>query len=131
VDGAFGFLDWGTWLAAQGCPDLKPAASLRFDGYEQMIGAALSGQGVGMGIGRLVSGLIEEGRLVAPFSKSLEGQRAYYVIRSSVTGGRPHVEAFVDWLVGEAKVVLGQGRLSSPPPAAKSAAARPRARSGR
>ena len=131
VDGAFGFLDWGTWLAAQGCFDLRPAASLRFDGYEQLIGAALSGQGVGMGIGRLVSGLIGEGRLVAPFSKSLEGQRAYYVIRSSVTGGRPHVEAFVDWLVGEAKVVLGQDRLSSPPPAGKSAAARPRARSAR
>jgi len=132
MDGAFGFLDWGTWLTAQGYPELKPAASLRFDGYEQMIGAALSGQGVGMGIGRLVSALVQEGRLVAPFSKSLVGERAYYVIRSSVTGARPHVEAFVDWLVGEAKaVVLGQGRLNSPPPAATSAAARPRARSAR
>src|SRR5215813_1201045 len=132
MDGAFGFLDWGTWLTAQGYPELKPAASLRFDGYEQMIGAALSGQGVGMGIGRLVSGLMEGGRLVAPFSKSLVGERAYYVIRSSVTGARPHVEAFVDWLVGQAKaVVLGQSRLNSPPPAATPAAARPRARSAR
>jgi DNA-binding transcriptional LysR family regulator len=132
MDGAFGFLDWGTWLAAQGHPDLKPAASLRFDGYEQMIGAALSGQGVGMGIGRLVSALVKEGWLVAPFSKSLVGQRAYYVIRSSVTGARPHVEAFVNWLVGEARaVVIAEGRLSSPPPAAKSAGAAPRARSGR
>src|SRR5215470_9770966 len=132
MDGAFGFLDWGTWLAAQGCPDLKPAASLRFDGYEQMIGAALSDQGVGMGIGRLVSGLMEEGRLAAPFSKNLVGRRAYYVIRSTLTGTRPHVQAFVDWLDGEAQaVVLGQGRLNSPPPAATSAAARPRARSAR
>jgi LysR family transcriptional regulator, glycine cleavage system transcriptional activator len=132
MDGAFGFLDWGTWLTAQGYPELKPAASLRFDSYERMIGAALSGQGVGMGIGRLVSALVEEGRLVAPFSKSLVGERAYYVIRSSLTGARPHVEAFIDWLVGEAKaVVLGQGRLNSPPPAATSAAARPRARSAR
>jgi LysR family glycine cleavage system transcriptional activator len=129
MDGAFGFLDWGTWLAAQGHPDLKSAASLRFDGYAQMIGAALSGQGVGMGIGRLVSGLLEEGRLVAPFSKSLVGERAYYVIRSSLTGARPHVGAFVDWLVGEARAVVGgQDRLSSPPPAVKSACARPQAR---
>ena len=81
-------LDWGTWLAAQGCADLKPAASLRFDSYEQMIGAALSGQGVAMGIGRLVSGLMQEGRLVAPFCKSVVGQRAYYVIRSPLTGAR-------------------------------------------
>jgi LysR family transcriptional regulator, glycine cleavage system transcriptional activator len=134
MDGAFGFLDWDTWLAAQSCFDLKPAASLRFDGYEQMIGAALSGQGVGMGIGRLVSGLVEEGRLVAPFCKSVVGQRAYYVIRSSLTATRPHVQAFVDWLIAEAKtlaIAQGQAGLSSPPPAAKSSGAKPRARSAR
>ena len=134
MDGAFGYLDWGTWLAAQGCADLKPAASLRFDGYEQMIGAALSGQGVGMGIGRLVGSLVEEGRLVAPFSKSVVGKRAYYVIRSSFTATRPHVQAFVDWLVEEAKSVAlasNAAVLSSPPPAARSTGARPRARSAR
>ena len=105
MDGADGYLDWGTWLAAQGYVDLKPAASLRFDSYEQMIGAALSGQGVAMGIGRLVSGLLQEGRLVAPFGKSVIGARAYYVICSSLTGTRPHVQAFVDWLIAEAKTV--------------------------
>ena len=134
IDGAFGFLDWGTWLAAQGCVDLKPATSLRFDGYEQMIGAALSGQGVAMGISRLVSGLVQEGRLVAPFSESVVGQRAYCVICSSLTATRPHVQAFVDWLIAEAKAVVvaqGEAVLSSPPPAAKSADARPRARSAR
>ena len=61
MDEASGPLDWGTWLAAQGHPDLKPAASIRFDSYEQMIQAALSGQGVAMGIGRLVSGLMRGG----------------------------------------------------------------------
>jgi LysR family glycine cleavage system transcriptional activator len=125
-------LDWGTWLAAQGCVDLKPAASLRFDGYEQMIGAALSGQGVAMGIGRLVSGLLQEGRLVAPFSKSIVGERAYYVICSSLTATRPHVQAFVDWLVAEAKtaaIASNEGALSSQPPAAKSDGAKRRARS--
>jgi DNA-binding transcriptional LysR family regulator len=134
MHGAEGLLDWGTWLAAQGCIDLKPAASLRFDGYEQMIGAALSGQGVAMGIGRLVGGLLAEGRLVAPFHKSLVGERAYYVMCSSLTGTRPHVQAFVDWLIAEAKTVTvaqGQAVLSSPPPAAKSAGAKPRARSAR
>jgi DNA-binding transcriptional LysR family regulator len=132
MDGAGGYFDWNTWLAAHGHADLKPAASLRFDGYEQMIGAALSGQGVAMGIGHLVSGLVEEGKLVAPFAKRLAGQRAYFVVRSSLTGNRPHVQAFVDWLVREAKAVAipgGVAALSSPPPAARSAAATRRARS--
>jgi LysR family transcriptional regulator, glycine cleavage system transcriptional activator len=134
MDGAFGYLDWDTWLAAQGCVDLKPAASLRFDGYEQMIGAALSGQGVAMGIGRLVSGLVDEGRLAAPFHRTVTGLRAYYIIRSAHTGARPHVQAFVDWLIEEAKslaIASNEAVLSSPPPAAKSAGAKPRVRSAR
>jgi DNA-binding transcriptional LysR family regulator len=131
MDGAGGFLDWGTWLAAQGLADLRPAASLRFDGYEQMIGAALSAQGVAMGIGRLVGGLIDEGRLVAPFVKSVVSQRAYFVIRSSLTGDRPHVRAFLDWLVEAARaesIAVAAPPVSSRPPAARSAGARRRAR---
>ena len=62
MDEARDHMDWDTWLAAQGHGGLKPAASVRFDSYEQMIQAALSGQGVAMGIGRLVSGLIELGQ---------------------------------------------------------------------
>jgi DNA-binding transcriptional LysR family regulator len=124
-----GFFDWETWLAAQGYADFKPAASLRFDSYEQMIEAALSGQGVAMGIERLVRGLMEEGRLVAPFAKSVVGGRAYFVIRSALTGERPHVAAFIDWLVGEAKgTALGpENRFSSRPPAERSGGAARRA----
>jgi LysR family transcriptional regulator, glycine cleavage system transcriptional activator len=134
MEGAGGYFDWSTWLTAEGFADLKPAASLRFDGYDQMISAALSGQGVAMGIGHLVRTLVAEGRLVAPFAKSVVGPRAYYVVRSSVTGTRPHVQAFVEWLVAEAKAVTipeGETWLSSRPPAAKSAGAARRARSKR
>jgi DNA-binding transcriptional LysR family regulator len=132
MDDARGFLDWGTWLAAHGLVDLKPGATLRFDSYEQMIAAALSGQGVAMGIGRLVGSLIEEGRLVAPFAKSVVSQRAYFVVSSSLTGARPHVKAFVDWLVEAAKTVSiahGGAGLSSRPPAAPSGGAARRVRS--
>jgi LysR family transcriptional regulator, glycine cleavage system transcriptional activator len=107
VDGST-HMDWDTWLAAQGHPGLKPAASIRFDSYEQMIQAAVSGQGVAMGIGRLVSGLMGTGQLAAPFSASTIGGRAYFIIRSTMTGDRPHVRAFVDWLVMEAKAAMGE-----------------------
>src|SRR5262249_17262709 len=60
-------LDWDPWLAAPGHAGLRPAGSIRFDTYEQMIQAAVGGQGVAMGIGRLVSGLMASGQLVAPF----------------------------------------------------------------
>jgi len=131
MDEARGQLDWDTWLTAQGHADLKPAASMRFDSYEQMIQAAIGGQGVAMGIGRLVSALMDQGKLVAPFCKSVIGARAYYIIRSATTGNRAHVQAFVHWLVQQASAVSaadGSARVSSPPPAARSNGAARRAR---
>src|SRR5262245_21531526 len=132
MEGAGGYFDWSTWLTAEGFADLKPAASLRFDGYDQMISAALSGQGVAIGIGHLVQSLLAEGRLVAPFAMSMVGSRTYYVVRSQLTGARPHVHAFVEWLVAEAKAVTiadGGVALSSRPPSARSGGAARRARS--
>jgi LysR family transcriptional regulator, glycine cleavage system transcriptional activator len=126
MDEAPGFLDWGTWLTAQGLADLKPAASIRFDSYEQMIQAAIAGHGVAIGIGRLVATLMEQGRLVSPFCKSVTGSRAYYVIRSETTGDRPHVRAFVDWLIEQANTTVSAADaaqrplVSSPRPAARS-----------
>jgi DNA-binding transcriptional LysR family regulator len=127
---ADGFLDWETWLAAQGLGEVKQQAALRFNSYEQMIQAALGGQGVALGIDRLVRQLLDDGRLVAPFSKSLLGARAYFVIRSSLTGRRAHVQAFVDWLIAEARAVTPVAALSSRPPEARSGDAARRARSG-
>jgi DNA-binding transcriptional LysR family regulator len=130
MDEAMGFLDWDTWLTAQGLADLRPAASIRFDNYEQMIQAAVSGQGVAMGIGRLVSALMSQGKLVAPFCKSVIGSRAYFIIRSETTGDRPHVKAFVDWLIEQAHAVSAAEapRVSSPRPAARSNGAARQAR---
>ena len=106
IDHARDHMDWDTWLAAHGHAGLRPAASMRFDTYEQMIQAAVGGQGVAMGIGRLVQGLMAAGRLAAPFGESSEGARAYFIVRSAFTRDRPHVQAFVDWLVTEARAAL-------------------------
>src|SRR5262245_27288677 len=106
IDLARDHLDWDTWLAAQGHAGLRPAGSIRFDTYEQMIQAAVGGQGIAMGIGRLVRALMASGQLVAPFGESTVGSRAYFIIRSAQTRERAQVRAFVDWLVAEAKGAL-------------------------
>lgn len=132
IDEAAGMLDWGTWLTAHGLPELRPAASMRFDSYEQMIQAALSGQGVALGIGRLVSGLMQSGQLIAPFGEIATGSRSYYIIASPGTGGRAHVQAFVAWLAEEAAAAeIAAGAVRSQPPAAPSAGAARRRRSAR
>ena len=48
-DGRMPWLDWRSWLAANGEAGLKPAGSFRFKLYDQVIQAALDGQGVALG----------------------------------------------------------------------------------
>ena len=97
------FMDWGTWLTALGIGDLKPAGTLHFSQYEQMIQAAISGQGVALGRQPLVNALIQEGVLVAPFRQALVGSRAYFIIESTLAVDKPHVRQFSAWLLDEAK----------------------------
>jgi LysR family glycine cleavage system transcriptional activator len=97
------FMDWGTWLTALGIGKLRSAGALHFTQYEQMIQAAINGQGVALGRHPLVKDLIESGALVAPFSSTLGGSRAYFLLVSPAANGKPHVRQFADWLVREAK----------------------------
>jgi DNA-binding transcriptional LysR family regulator len=97
------FMDWRTWLSALGLGDLSPARALQFSQYEQMIQAAISGQGVALGRQPLVNDLIQSGALVAPFKNTVVGSRAYFLIESAVASGKPHVHQFVEWLLDEIK----------------------------
>jgi len=49
------YMDWGTWLTALGIGELKSGGALHFSQYEQMIQAAISGQGVALGRGLLAN----------------------------------------------------------------------------
>ena len=102
-DGRHPWLNWRTWLEIERLTDLKPAGSLVFSGYEQIIPAAIAGHGVALGRSPLVQEVIKSGELVAPFKRSAEIARAYFAIVAPNAGGRPEVSAFVDWLRAEAK----------------------------
>jgi DNA-binding transcriptional LysR family regulator len=105
------FLDWGTWLTSLGIGDLRPAGALHFSQYEQMIQAAISGQGVALGRQPLVNDLIQSGALAAPFRKALVGSRAYFIIESEHSAAKPHVRQFAAWLMEEAKGTTQPQRL--------------------
>jgi LysR family glycine cleavage system transcriptional activator len=101
-------MDWGTWLTALGIGDLKAAGALHFSQYEQMIQAAISGQGVALGRQPLVNELISSGALAAPFHEAVVGTRAYFVIESALGAAKPHVREFCAWLINEVKRDGGQ-----------------------
>jgi len=102
-DGRHPWLHWKTWLEIERLTDLRPAGSLVFSGYEQIIPAAIAGHGVALGRSPLVREAISSGELVAPFKRSADPARAYFAIVSKNSAGRPEVADFVNWLKEEAK----------------------------
>ena len=101
-EGRHPWLHWRSWLEIARIPDLKPAGTLSFSGYEQIIPAAVAGHGVALGRMPLLKDLLASKELVAPFKSSADPARAYYAIVSKNAEGRPEVADFVEWLKQEA-----------------------------
>ena len=102
-DGRHPWLHWKTWLEVEGIAELKPAATLSFSGYEQIIPAAIAGHGVALGRSPLVLDLLASKELVAPFRRKADPARAYFAILSKTAAGRSEVAAFLAWLKATAR----------------------------
>ena len=101
-DGRHPWLHWKTWLEVERISELRPAGTLSFSGYEQIIPAALAGHGVALGRSPLVKDLLASRELVAPFKSQADPARAYFAIVSKTAASRPEVAAFLEWLKSEA-----------------------------
>jgi DNA-binding transcriptional LysR family regulator len=102
-DGRHPWLHWKTWLEIERLADLRPAGSLVFSGYEQIIPAAIAGHGVALGRSPLVREAMASGELMAPFKRSSDPARAYYAVVSQHAEGRPEVADFLAWLRDESQ----------------------------
>ena len=94
---------WSVWLEAVQLTNLKPAGALRFDQYDQLIQAAIEGQGVALGIGALVRRHLRQGSLVAPFEQKSSSPRGYFLVVARHAAGRSEVASFRTWLMRAAR----------------------------
>ena len=101
-EGRTPWLDWRSWLASNGEPGLRPAGSLRFRLYDQVIQAAVGGQGVALGRLPMLAEHLRDGRLVAPFARKYESSRGYFAIAAPRARERDDVAAFLRWITDEA-----------------------------
>jgi LysR family transcriptional regulator, glycine cleavage system transcriptional activator len=95
-------LEWEPWLQSVGLPLLQPAARLSFSGYNEVIAAALAGQGVALGRRPMIDTLLKSRRLVAPLAASLATQREYTLVVDAAARQRPAVRALEAWLLEQA-----------------------------
>jgi LysR family transcriptional regulator, glycine cleavage system transcriptional activator len=94
--------DWGPWLDAMRLGDLKPASTLRFSHFDQVIQAAIDGSGVAMGRNPHNARHLREGLLVAPLGREAILKRGtYFVLIHPRSAKRAVVKEFVAWVRDE------------------------------
>jgi LysR family glycine cleavage system transcriptional activator len=90
-------VDWVRWLAAFELDGLEPSGTIGFAQYDQVIRAAVSGDGVALGRLPLIAPLIGDGLLHAPFPALRVSTGAWHVLVAPAARDRPDVRRFVDW----------------------------------
>jgi LysR family transcriptional regulator, glycine cleavage system transcriptional activator len=114
-------VEWEPWLQAMGLAGLEPAARLTMSGYNEVVAAAVAGQGVALGRRPLVDELLREGRLVAPLPKTVATPRSYILVVDPAARARPAVRALEAWLLEQATLERAASKASRattlrPPP---------------
>ncbi|MBY4899310.1 LysR substrate-binding domain-containing protein [Cupriavidus sp. AU9028] len=111
-------LRWAGWLAARGWQQARPRAMVRFNQYDQVIHAALAGQGVALGRLELIAGLIAEGQLTvldAPAAMEEPGEALGYWLIQADARPRQAVRKVAEWILREAEAVRAAAALSPGP----------------
>lgn len=98
-------VEWEPWLKIMGLSDLRLKNTLRFTQYADAVSAAVAGQGVVIGRVPLLNALLQEGKLVSPFTGAsglgAASQRAYYIAVADHAQGNADAQDFVQWLRAE------------------------------
>lgn len=102
-DGGHALRDWDLWLHAMKIADLQPAGVLHFSSYDQLIQAAIAGQGVALGMLPLIDSQLRAKKLVALFAGAVASPRGYCMVASAGSARKPEVAAFTAWLTAEAR----------------------------
>jgi DNA-binding transcriptional LysR family regulator len=110
------WLSWEVWFELTQTQGVKPAGALRFSHYDQLMQAAVEGQGIALGRSRFVDKWVKQGKLVLPFGKrymcSPADSRAYFIVLSPRSAARTEVAEFSRWLQQQARAADAAGDLN-------------------
>jgi len=95
------WLTWAAWFEAMGVEDPTPAGALTFDQYDQVVHAALHGQGVALGRMTLTGQHIRARRLIPLFGRQQQLARAYHAVLARDARDQPEARQFVEWVRSE------------------------------
>jgi LysR family glycine cleavage system transcriptional activator len=89
--------DWPLWLKAAGLNDITATGPV-FEYYDHALKAASDGLGVALGIRPYIDDDLKDGRLVAPFSRTVPKGSEWYLIFKESRRGEPALSIFQQWV---------------------------------
>ncbi|MCV2890720.1 LysR family transcriptional regulator [Ruegeria aquimaris] len=92
--------NWASWAEDVGLPWPNPPITYATT-YMVGLSVAMAGGGLCMGHKVIVSRLLAEGRLIAPFDHSVQMPEAYYLLLSPQAEETPGAVAFANWIRAE------------------------------
>ncbi|MBV8104141.1 MAG: hypothetical protein JO223_05860 [Hyphomicrobiales bacterium] len=95
---------WSDWLRAAGARDVDAAHGVWLNNMAMAMRAAAQGQGVALSSFAIAAAELAAGRLVAPFSISVETPFGYYFLCRPEEAGAPRIKALREFLVKEAEL---------------------------
>jgi DNA-binding transcriptional LysR family regulator len=98
------WLQWPDHLAARGLGAAKPKGILRFNQYDQVVHAAVAGQGIALGRAALVEPMLADKRLIALKWEKHDKPSGYaYWLIQAETDPREDVRDVANWIASEAQ----------------------------
>ncbi len=95
------WLSWKVWCEAMGVARPRSNHGLTFSHYDQVVQAAVAGQGVALGRFPLLDPFVAERRLALPLKGrqyATLARRAYWLVAALGAAQRPEVQTFIAWL---------------------------------
>jgi DNA-binding transcriptional LysR family regulator len=93
--------DWSWWLERAGVDPAIPLRFLGFDNYALVIQSALDGQGIAVGFGGIIDGLLSGGGLVRALDRAYSsGGGVYMTLPKGVESG-PEAASFMRWITDQ------------------------------
>jgi len=98
------WLQWGEWLGAQGWGQARASSVIRFNQYDQVIHAAIAGQGLALGRLELLDHFLKRDQLRILHARRHAPALAYgFWLVQAEAQPRAEVQRVVDWILGEAE----------------------------
>lgn len=92
---------WKDWLQSHGETQINPFRGLRFEQFEMIIQATVSGLGMALVPRFMIETELSAGSLVMPFGRPMKSPQHYYLVYPERKQHLPAVQAFRHWVLNE------------------------------